>query len=109
MIGQWEATLAKGTAAARNGKAEATTTRLIALFDDYRLQCRKTKCADQQRQPKFRTTQTDQPAKCADECTTAESNRGAARHCDKARCVVSPVMQAPKRYGSLAIAQRYPL
>src|SRR6516164_3991050 len=32
MIGQWAATLAKGTVAARNGRAEATTTRLIALL-----------------------------------------------------------------------------
>ena len=32
MIGQCAATLAKGTVAARNGKAEATTTRLIALL-----------------------------------------------------------------------------
>jgi hypothetical protein len=32
MIGQWAATVTKGTAAARNGKAEATTTRLIALL-----------------------------------------------------------------------------
>ena len=32
MIDQWAATLAKGTVAARKGKAEATPTRLIALF-----------------------------------------------------------------------------
>src|SRR5262249_51132363 len=32
MISQWTAILAKGTAAARNGRAEATTTRLIALL-----------------------------------------------------------------------------
>lgn len=32
MIGQCAPTLARGTAAARNGKAKATTTRLIALL-----------------------------------------------------------------------------
>ena len=32
MIGQLAATASNGTAAPRNGKAEATTTRLIALF-----------------------------------------------------------------------------
>ena len=32
MTGQWAATVGKGTEAARDGSAEATTTRLIALL-----------------------------------------------------------------------------
>ena len=54
MIGQFAAMVEKGTVDARNGKADATTTRLIALFEDHCLQGREPENPDQQRQRELR-------------------------------------------------------
>ena len=77
MIDQCATTLAKGTAAARKGKAEATTTRLIALFEDNGLQRAEAKRADQQRQQKLGTAEADQPAKRTNDRAAAKG-RGCA-------------------------------
>jgi hypothetical protein len=70
MIGQ--CALAKGTAAARNGKAEATMTRLMALLRITALQRCEAECADQQRQPKLGTAKADQPAERPDDRASAK-------------------------------------
>ena len=48
------------------------------FVEDHRLERREPKRADQQRQPKFRAAQTDQPAERADHSTAAEGCRRAA-------------------------------
>jgi len=53
MIDQWAATLAKGTAAERQGGSDDDEAH--RFVEDHCLQRCKPKCADQERQPKFRT------------------------------------------------------
>ena len=61
------------------------------LVEDHRLQRRKPKRADQQRQPKFRTAQADQAAKRADNRAAAEGRRTC--------CVLRPFLADQHRRG----------
>jgi hypothetical protein len=77
MIGQFAATLAKGTAAARNGKAEATTTRLIALLRITACRAAKRNAPISGGSRNSDAAEADQSPKDTDDCASGESNRAA--------------------------------
>ena len=75
MIGQCAATVAKGNGRGPEWQRRCDDDKAHGLVEDHGLQRTEPECADQQRQPKFRTAKTDQPAECADYRTAAESGR----------------------------------
>ena len=65
----------QGTVCARNGSADATTTRLIALLRMTASSAAKLKKADQDRQTKLRAAQTNQASERADHGAGRERGR----------------------------------
>jgi hypothetical protein len=93
----------KGNRHRPEGQSRSDDHKAHRFVEDHRLQGPEPKRADQQRQPKFRTTQTDQPAERADYSTTAEGCRRVAS-CN--RCLADQ----PRRgfsiaHGSVALWQ----
>lgn len=74
MIGQFDAIWVKGIVPARNGRAEDTTTRLIALFRITASRATKLN-APMSSGRRNSAAKPDQPAECADDGSAAETGQ----------------------------------